>query len=415
LRIAASDGQTSSADAFKLVFNPTNDAPVVARPLPDILNGADGQPVLKVGTPFTIPIPASTFTDIDGDALQFGARIAGSSSLPSWMTFDGTKLTGTAPASVLAGQSSADLVLEILATDGTAQAVDTFTVRFGASTANPAPVVGNDGPFGVYAGQPIDIPVAALLANDTDPNGDALSIVSVQASANASVTLQTNGTATTADDYVRYLSALGFSGTDQFQYTVSDGVNQRSGTVSLAVDGTYAGYTQGTSGDDTVTASNGANSTYFGGAGDDIITGAVNGGSYAGGSGDDTLIARGRSLLEGNDGDDTLIGGSKADTLSGGTGDDLLTGGAGKDVFIFRTGDDHDVITDFDAGRRTRQNFVAGDIITIDVDGIDSFADLMGVAQQTNGGVLFAFGNGDELFLQGTQLAALDKDSFTFA
>lgn len=38
----------------------------------------------------------------------------------------------------------------------------------------------------------------------------------------------------------------------------------------------------------------------------------------------------------------------------------------------------------------------------------------MGVATQTSEGVLFAFGNGDDLFLKGTQLAALDKDSFTF-
>jgi hypothetical protein len=58
--------------------------------------------------------------------------------------------------------------------------------------------------------------------------------------------------------------------------------------------------------------------------------------------------------------------------------------------------------------------FIAGDTIEIDITGIDDFEQLMQTAQQTNGGVLFDFGNGDNLFLMNTLLAALDKDSFTF-
>ena len=42
------------------------------------------------------------------------------------------------------------------------------------------------------------------------------------------------------------------------------------------------------------------------------------------------------------------------------------------------------------------------------------FEQLLAKAQEKDGGVLFEFGNGDELFLFGTQLKALDKDSFTF-
>ena len=46
--------------------------------------------------------------------------------------------------------------------------------------------------------------------------------------------------------------------------------------------------------------------------------------------------------------------------------------------------------------------------------GIETFEDLLATAEQTENGVLFAFGGGDELFLLGTRLAALDRDSFSF-
>ena len=48
------------------------------------------------------------------------------------------------------------------------------------------------------------------------------------------------------------------------------------------------------------------------------------------------------------------------------------------------------------------------------VEGIGSFDDLLSVASERNGGVLFDFGDGDELFLRGTRLAALDEDQFSF-
>ena len=52
--------------------------------------------------------------------------------------------------------------------------------------------------------------------------------------------------------------------------------------------------------------------------------------------------------LIGNDVNNILIGGTKADTLDGGAGDDKLTGGEGSDVFIYSSGDD--VITDYGNG-----------------------------------------------------------------
>ncbi|MEQ1611897.1 MAG: tandem-95 repeat protein, partial [Hyphomicrobiaceae bacterium] len=132
LSLHISDGTAVISDGFAFSVTGINDAPVVASPLPDILNGTDGQPLLKVGTAFTIPIPVATFSDPDGDPLQFAAREVGQSSLPTWMTFDGTTITGTAPSSVLNAQGVAEFNIEVLASDGTLQNSETFTVRFAA-------------------------------------------------------------------------------------------------------------------------------------------------------------------------------------------------------------------------------------------------------------------------------------------
>jgi hypothetical protein len=67
-----------------------------------------------------------------------------------------------------------------------------------------------------------------LLANDSDPDGDALSVTANTSPANGTVSLS-GGSAT-------YTPAAGFSGTDAFGYTVSDGKGgTASGSVSISV------------------------------------------------------------------------------------------------------------------------------------------------------------------------------------
>ena len=81
---------------------------------------------------------------------------------------------------------------------------------------------------------------------------------------------------------------------------------------------------------------------------------------------------------------------------------------------MFETGDGRDTIADYSTTRQTRRRTIEGDEIAISVEGVDSFADLMALASERGGGVLFDFGDGDELFLRGTRLAALDEDKFSF-
>jgi Tol biopolymer transport system component len=74
---------------------------------------------------------------------------------------------------------------------------------------------------------PVDIDV---LANDTDPDGDPLSIIELTQPGDGTVSFN-------ADDTVNYAPALGFHGTDTFTYTVSDGQGGTdTATVTVTVE-----------------------------------------------------------------------------------------------------------------------------------------------------------------------------------
>src|SRR5262249_13190817 len=65
----------------------------------------------------------------------------------------------------------------------------------------------------------------AVLANDTDPDGDALTVKSVGAPAHGSAIIS-------ADNSVTYTPALNYNGADNFTYTIDDG---HGGTASSTV------------------------------------------------------------------------------------------------------------------------------------------------------------------------------------
>jgi Ca2+-binding RTX toxin-like protein len=79
--------------------------------------------------------------------------------------------------------------------------------------------------------------------------------------------------------------------------------------------------------------------TVNGDAGDDSLVGGRGDDTLAGGAGNDTIYGdQGADTLNGGDGQDKLYGGEGDDTLYGGLGDDLLEGGAGNDVLIANEG-----------------------------------------------------------------------------
>ncbi|WP_281283808.1 ThuA domain-containing protein [Nocardioides dongxiaopingii] len=100
---------------------------------------------------------------------------------------------------------------------------DYFEVT-GAGTENRAPVADDDTAT-TEQGTALDVPV---LVGDTDPDGDDLTVTAVTDPANGTTAINADGT-------VRYTPGAGFTGTDTFGYTVSDGVLTDTATVTVTV------------------------------------------------------------------------------------------------------------------------------------------------------------------------------------
>jgi len=95
---------------------------------------------------------------------------------------------------------------------------------------------------------------------------------------------------------------------------------------TIAVSGLSHTVSIGTSGIDTLTATN-SGDVLSGGRGNDSLTGGTASDTLQGGVGNDTL--------DGGTGVDTLVGGAGNDSLTGGAGNDTLIGGKGTDTAVF--------------------------------------------------------------------------------
>lgn len=166
-------------------------------------------------------------------------------------------------------------------------------------------------------------------------------------------------------------SLLGQGGNDSLSGgdgndTVTAGAGTNTADLGIGDDIYY-----GSTGTDSVVAGDGNDSIlggvatglqkYDGGAGDDSLDAALEGGAgtvfLIGGAGNDTLKGgTTAATLQGGAGNDVIVGLAGNDTITGGTGNDTLTLGAGNDSIVFALGDGADVITDATA---------AGDIIAI--------------------------------------------------
>ncbi|MGH7192964.1 MAG: Ig-like domain-containing protein, partial [Candidatus Saccharimonadales bacterium] len=103
---------------------------------------------------------------------------------------------------------------------------DAIRVVLVSSSGNQPPVAANDS-ASTTANAPVTV---SVLDNDIDPDGDKLSV--------ASVTQPANGTAViNVDNTITYTPAAGFTGSDTFSYTASDG---RGGTAPASVTVTVA-------------------------------------------------------------------------------------------------------------------------------------------------------------------------------
>jgi hypothetical protein len=92
---------------------------------------------------------------------------------------------------------------------------------------NTAPVAASDG-LSMIGNDSLSVTAAELLQNDSDANGDSLTVLSVGNGSHGSVSDNQDGT-------YSYTPTLDFHGTDSFSYSISDG-NGATGTAMVTVD-----------------------------------------------------------------------------------------------------------------------------------------------------------------------------------
>ncbi|WP_150526695.1 putative Ig domain-containing protein [Roseibium sediminis] len=381
-QIALSDRVLSLQDVLAIL----NTAPSVDEPIVD-QTATEGQE-------WSFTVPATSFSDTDGDALTYSASLADGSPLPDWLSFDAATrtFTGTPPQGF-----DGNLSLSVTAHDGIAGVTDTFEL-----TINDTPFTGTAGDDVLHGDGNANI-LSGLGGNDVihGYGGDDTLI----GGAGADSLLGGDGNDTVyadADDAWfsgdAGIDTLIYQGTDDRQYAMDQGAfeNMEAGGGNNTVWGTAANNViNGQAGNDVIHGY-GGNDTLIGGAGaDSLLGGDGNDTVYAdaddvwfsGDAGVDTLIYQGtddrqyamdqgafenmqagagnntvwgtaannvidgqagNDVIHGYGGDDTLIGGAGADSLLGGDGNDTVyadaddtwfSGDAGIDTLIYTGAD----------------------------------------------------------------------------
>ncbi len=161
-----------------------------------------------------------TASDPDGDVLIYSAI-----NLPPDLTIDSSTglITGTVSFDAVVHPAIQDVyAVTVDVTDG----LTTTSVNFDwtITDVNRAPVAVDDNASTVHdSAVTVDV-----LANDSDADGDTLTVAGVSAPANGTVAVNVNNT-------VSYTPDAGFVGTDNFTYTIDDGFGG-SATATVNVD-----------------------------------------------------------------------------------------------------------------------------------------------------------------------------------
>lgn len=136
----------------------------------------------------------------------------------------------------LAAGVPVDLTIDYDVTDGIASVANSATVTI--TGANDDPVGGNDGGVGFETDEDSAFTTASVLGNDTDVDGDTLSVVGLVT--NGTLGLVTdNGDGSFDYDPNGTFDALaeGETATDTFVYFISDGVETVRGEVTITITG----------------------------------------------------------------------------------------------------------------------------------------------------------------------------------
>lgn len=142
----------------------------------------------------------------------------------------------------------------------------------------------------------------------------------------------------------------------------------------------------------------------FGGSGNDVLKGGRDDDVLKGGAGWDKLIGNGGADdLDGGPDRDILSGGAGNDRLNGGRGNDTLKGLGGYDILVFEMGGDRDTVKGFQDGL---------DKIDLTNFNFSNAATAKSFASNVSGDVVFDFGDGDVLTIEGISRGALSGADF---
>ena len=176
-----------------------------------------------------------------------------------------------------------------------------------------------------------------VLANDNDPDGDIIQLISFTNPSNGTVRRNNNNTPQDlSDDRLTYTPNPQFTGADSFTYRIADGnggIDQATVEVTVGNNGNRNPIV-GTPQEDNLIGVE-VPETIAGLAGNDFLKGNEGNDLLLGGEGRDSLIGdSGNDILLGGEGDDILLGEEGVDILRGDGGRDRLLGGAEGDLFL---------------------------------------------------------------------------------
>lgn len=212
------NGGFGGTDSF--TYRITDGADVATATVAVTIEAANGAPLANAGSDQrayvgdTVLLDGSASSDPENQRLSY-----------RWSTVDQpaggnasiVPLDGGRAALTVAAEG--DYVLQLIVNDGTLDSTpDRVSVRFDRPNSPPVAV---DDAASTQAGVGVSI---AVLANDSDPDGDPLQI--------ESVSLPTSGAVSVSGDVLSFVPGSGFVGTSSFTYTVHDG---REGRATAAV------------------------------------------------------------------------------------------------------------------------------------------------------------------------------------
>ena len=206
-RVSDQHGGTDTA-VVSLNILPANDPPVAGN---DAYSVTEGQ-TLNVNAPGVL----DNDNDVDGDALTV-VLLTGPSHGSLQLNANGSFSYAHG-----GGENTSDQFTYRVSDQrgGT----DTAVVSLNILPANDPPVAGNDA-YSVTEGQTLNVNAPGVLNNDSDVDGDALTVVLLAGPSHGSLQLNANGS-------FSYAHGGGENTSDQFTYRVSD---QRGGTDTAVV------------------------------------------------------------------------------------------------------------------------------------------------------------------------------------